>query len=171
MRWQARSMTVYGILAAKGAEGAAGSRKRNRGTPAGADILLRMPDNTWKPFRKPVILRKEERRQNQLKDIVRMFLENGIEVTVSNLARLGLGRGPVQRRMLQAIAEDLLKDDTATDNEKEWAQEKAGAAGPDDVEKDGGAALRRREGGREENAAERGEKRTRRTARSGERKA
>ena len=103
-------------------QAAAASKKRRRGTPVGEDILLRKPDNTWKPFRKPVVVRGAIRRQGQLKDIVRMLIDHGLDASTANIARLGFGRGPTQRGMLQAIAEALLTDDTATEVEAAWAK-------------------------------------------------
>jgi hypothetical protein len=98
------------------------ARKRKRGTPPGTDIPLRMTGNTWKPFRKPMVECEAVGRQRQLKDIIRMFIEYGLEVTMANFDRLGFGKGPTQRDMFQAIAEALLTDDTATEKELTWAK-------------------------------------------------
>ena len=40
---------------------------------------------------------------------------------MSNVARLGFGRGPAQRTMLMATAETLRNDNASTEQEKAWA--------------------------------------------------
>ena len=50
------------------------STKRKRTT---TNILLKMPDNTWKPFIRPVVVRGTDKRQEQLTEIVKLFIQNG----------------------------------------------------------------------------------------------
>ena len=107
------------------------STKRKRTT---TNILLKMPDNTWKPFIRPVVVRGTEKRQEQLTETVKLFIQNGIVVSMSNVARLGFGRGPAQRTMLMATAESLRNDDASTEEEKAWAAGPAGTEEEDEVD-------------------------------------
>jgi hypothetical protein len=109
-----------GSLAAKGGPSLL-QRKRKRGVPVGTSILLRLDDETWRPFKKPTIMRGEERRRPQMLKVVRELLAANVPASKSNLGRLGFGRGPAMRANLAWAAEQLNEDEAATEGENAWA--------------------------------------------------
>jgi hypothetical protein len=98
-------------------------RKRKRGVDVGTEILLRMDAQTYKPYKKPKILRGDERRQQQVLEIVRDLLAKDIRATRTNLRLLGLGRGKRLRAQLQWAAEMIAEDEEATEAELAWAKD------------------------------------------------
>ena len=98
-------------------------RKRKRGVDVGTEILLRMDAQTYKPYKKPKILRGDERRQQQVLEIVRDLLAQDIHATRTNLRLVGLGRGKRLRAQLQWAAERIAEDEDATEAELAWAED------------------------------------------------
>ena len=117
-----------GSLAAKGGPSLL-QRKRKRGVPVGTSILLRLDDETWRPFKKPATTRGEERRRPQMLKVVRELLAANVPASKSNLGRLGFGRGPAMRANLEWAAERLNEDEAATKGENAWAGANGAAAG------------------------------------------